>query len=87
MFVLKPIDYLDRCVFKPGSHCAITNRDSSFDAQIGPLSSATISNMFDIVALGDRNVKVIASYKDKGNPIRRWVSSFPVNVLAWLFSL
>ena len=49
--------------FKPGSHCAITNRNSSFDAQIGPFSSATISNMFDIVALGDRNFKVVTSYR------------------------
>ena len=51
---------------KPGSHCAITNRDSSFDVQIGPFSSATISNMFDIVlilSLDDRNFKVIASYR------------------------
>ena len=44
----------------PGSHCVITNCDSFFDAQIEPFSSATISNMFDIVALGDRNLKVIA---------------------------
>ena len=29
-------------------------------AQIGPFSGAIISNMFDIVALGDGNFKVIA---------------------------
>ena len=35
------LSYLSR----PGSHCVITNRDSSFDAQIRPFSSATISNI------------------------------------------
>ena len=41
-------------------HAMWTNCDSSFDAQIELFSSATISNMFDIVALGYKNFKVIA---------------------------
>ena len=52
--------------FKPGSHCAITNHDSSFDAQVELFFKRDNINMFDIVAIGDRNLSQVIKECEPG---------------------